>query len=278
MPLNFGLAGKTYPPVEATVTAGQMDRFARACGDLNERYLMGPDQVAPPLFAVVPGFPLLAAIVGDPELGVDNPFAVVHGEQEIVYHRLLHSGDEIVLEPSLESIEDKGRNAVFKGKMAVSTKDGEAVVDLYTTVVVRGGGSGAERPASVKSTPPTRGQIVSTFSKRVDENMPARYAEASGDMNPIHLDDTVAKAVGLPGVINHGLGTLGLVAAGLVDTVAGGDIARLRRLAARFTDLVVPGTDLETTVWASEADTFIFETRRPDDVIAVSGMLEVSSG
>lgn len=278
MPLNFGLAGKTYPPVEATVTAEQMDRFARACDDLNERYLVGPDQVASPLFAVVPGFPLLATIVGDPELGVDNPLAVVHGEQEIVYHRLLHPGDEIVLEPSLESIEDKGRNAVFKGKLAVSTKDGEAVADLYTTVVVRGGGSGAERRESVKSAPPARGEIVSTFSKRVDEDMPARYAEASGDRNPIHLDEMLAKAVGLPGVINHGLGTLGLIAAGLVDTIAGGDVSRLRRLAARFTDLVVPGTDLETTVWESEADAFVFETRRPDDVLVVSGVLEVSPG
>ncbi len=277
MPLNFGLAGKTYSRVETTVTAEQMDRYARACGDLNERYLLGPDQVASPLFAVVPGFPLLATIVSDPELGVDNPLAVVHGEQEIVYHRPLRPGDQIVLEPSLESIEDKGRNAVFKGKLAISANDGEAVVDLYATVVVRGGGSGAQRLPSEKAPAPALGEIVGTFSRHVDKGMPARYAQASGDHNPIHLDDSVARAVGLPGVINHGLGTLALVAGGLVDSIAGGDVSRLRRLYARFTEVVLPGMDLETTVWVSKGGTFVFETRRSDGVIAMMGTVEVSS-
>ena len=278
MRLNFDLAGKIYPPVETTVTAEQMDRFARACGDLNERHLVGPGQVALPLVAAVPGFGLRAASVSDPALGVDNPLAMVHGEQEIVQHRLLHPGDEIVMKPSLESVEDKGRHAVFTGKLVIMAKDGEPVADLCTTVVVRGGGSGAERPATASSAPPTRGEVVSTFSKHVDEDMPARYAEASGDYNPIHLDDAVAQAVGLPGIINHGMGTLALVTTGLVDAVALGDASRLRRLAARFIDIVMPGMVIEITVWASEAGMYLFETRRPDDVTVVTGALEVSFG
>jgi acyl dehydratase len=277
VPLNFDLVGKAYPPVEVAVTAEQMERYARACGDLKECYFVGPGQVASPLFAAVPGLCLLATIVGDPELGVDNPLAVIHGEQEMVYHRPLRPGDQVVMKPSLEDIEDKGRNAVLRGKLAMSAEDGEPVADLYATIVVRGGGSGAERPPSERAAPP-RGKVVATFSKHVDDVMPARYAEASGDHNPIHLDAAVARAVGLPGVINHGMGTLALVAAGLVDAVAGGDVSRLRRLAARFTDMVVPGTDLETTVWEAEENTFVFETCRPDDAVVVTGTLEVSSG
>jgi len=91
--------------------------------------------------------------------------------------------------------------------------------------------------------------VVAEFARHVDVGMPARYAEASGDHNPIHLDESVAVAVGLPGVINHGLGTLSLVAGGLVEHVADGDVTRLARLWVRFTDMVLPGSDVETTVW-----------------------------
>lgn len=65
------------------------------------------------------------------------------------------------------------------------------------------------------------------------------YAEASGDGNPIHLDDEAARAAGLPGVIAHGM--LGM--AQLANFVVGwaGDHRRLRRLRCRFAGMVEPG-------------------------------------
>ncbi len=67
------------------------------------------------------------------------------------------------------------------------------------------------------------------------------YATASGDHNPIHLDDTVAAAVGLPGVIAHGMLTMGHAAR--VVTEAFGPTS-LRSLAVRFTrPVVVPPAD-----------------------------------
>ncbi|NIR41053.1 MAG: dehydratase, partial [Actinobacteria bacterium] len=81
-------------------------------------------------------------------------------------------------------------------------------MDQYWTIFVRGAGSGTERTGGEKPAPPARGDVVATFTQHVPVEMPSAYAEASGDHNPIHLDDNVAKMVGLPGVINHGLGTL----------------------------------------------------------------------
>jgi acyl dehydratase len=65
------------------------------------------------------------------------------------------------------------------------------------------------------------------------------YAEASGDRNPIHLDDDAAQAAGLPGVIAHGM----LAMAQLANFVVGwtGDHRRLRRLRCRFSALMAPG-------------------------------------
>ena len=72
------------------------------------------------------------------------------------------------------------------------------------------------------------------------------YAEASGDHNPIHQDDEVARSVGLPGVIAHGMFTLALVARHVGALV--GEPGRILELGARFTrPVVVPpeGTEVE---------------------------------
>ena len=63
----------------------------------------------------------------------------------------------------------------------------------------------------------------------------AAYAEASGDRNPIHLDDDFARSVGLPGVIAHGMLQMGLLAR------AAGEPTRLRRRSCRFAAIVRPG-------------------------------------
>lgn len=67
----------------------------------------------------------------------------------------------------------------------------------------------------------------------------AAYAEASGDRNPIHLDDEFARSVGLPGVIAHGLLQMGLLAR------VAGEPQRLRRLTCRFAGIVRPGDTIE---------------------------------
>lgn len=60
----------------------------------------------------------------------------------------------------------------------------------------------------------------------------AAYAAASGDNNPIHLDDAAARAAGLPGVIAHGMYTMGLAARAVADWAGGPD--RIVGFVARF--------------------------------------------
>jgi acyl dehydratase len=274
MPLNFALGGKTYDSVTVTVTAEQIEAYALASGDPSPRCRIGADQVASPIFPVVPGFAHMAAVTLDPELGIDNPLMIVHGEEEIVHHRPVRPGDTLVITPSLESVEDKGRGATYVAKVSATTPEGEPVNESYATIFVRGGGSGTERPPSPRPEPPAKGELVATFTSHVDLDMPTRYAEASGDHNPIHVDPAVATAVGLPGVINHGLGTLSLVTGGIVANLAGGDPTRLHRIAVRFTDMVFPDSDLSTSVWES-ADGLLFETARPDGTVVMTGSAEV---
>lgn len=73
----------------------------------------------------------------------------------------------------------------------------------------------------------------------------AAYAEASGDRNPIHLDDDFARTVGLPGVIAHGMLQMGLMATVAAEAAGGPD--KLRRLYCRFAGMVVPGDTVTFT-------------------------------
>jgi acyl dehydratase len=85
----------------------------------------------------------------------------------------------------------------------------------------------------------------------------AAYAEASGDHNPIHLDDDFARTVGLPGVIAHGMLQMGLLATVATEAASGPD--KLRRLYCRFAGMVVPGDTVTFT--AEQAGPGKFELR-----------------
>ena len=78
-----------------------------------------------------------------------------------------------------------------------------------------------------------------------DKYLTARYAGASGDFNPIHIDEEFAKAVGLPGRILHGLWTMAQVAR--AQTEAAGGPEHLKRLSVQFRGMGVPEQEIVVT-------------------------------
>ena len=86
---------------------------------------------------------------------------------------------------------------------------------------------------------------MSERSVRFTREQIAAYAQASGDINPIHLDDEFARSVGLPGVIAHGMLQMGLM--GVVAAEAAGGADKLKRLYCRFAGMVVPGDTVTFT-------------------------------
>ena len=71
-----------------------------------------------------------------------------------------------------------------------------------------------------------------------DRYVTVRYAGASGDFNPIHIDEDFARSVGLPGRILHGLWTMAQVARAQTEAAGGPD--RLKRLSVQFRGMGVP--------------------------------------
>ncbi len=76
-----------------------------------------------------------------------------------------------------------------------------------------------------------------------DKYLPHRYAGASGDFNPIHIDKEFATAVGLPSNILHGLYGMAQVARA-VQAAAGGDPRRVRRLSVQFRGMGLPEQEI----------------------------------
>src|SRR5439155_753617 len=79
---------------------------------------------------------------------------------------------------------------------------------------------------------PLRDSVMSERRVTFTREQIADYAKASGDQNPIHLDNDFARSVGLPGVIAHGMLQMGIAAT--VASEAAGGPGRLRRMSVRF--------------------------------------------
>jgi acyl dehydratase len=96
------------------------------------------------------------------------------------------------------------------------------------------------------------GDEIAPLAVTPDKYLTVRYAGASGDFNPIHIDEQFAHQVGLPGRILHGLYTMAQVAR--ANTDAGGGPASLKRLSVQFRGMGLPEVELTVTGTVSQVE------------------------
>ena len=99
----------------------------------------------------------------------------------------------------------------------------------------------------------TAGEAMPELAVTITREQIKAYADASGDQNPIHQDDAVARQMGLPGVIAHGMLDFGLLARAITTWL--GDPSRLRRLKVRFSAMVQPGDTVTCKGTVDSVDT-----------------------
>jgi acyl dehydratase len=275
---------------EFKVEAARTTAYAAATNDTNPKHTAG--ELAPPLFAVVPVWESIGPVVAR-VTPPDVLMRVVHGAQDIRFHRPIVPGDVLRSRAAPLGIGVRGSGTTLVVKTESRDAAGELVNEQYFTLFFRGvsdgegGGQTApdhKLPAEIKATPP-----VAEATYTIDADQTFRYADASGDRMPIHLDDALARALGLPGIIVHGLCTMAFAGRAVVEEVAGGDSARLRRLAMRFSRPLLPGQTVTTRIYdagplpgAAEdgepVHAFAFETVNPEGQAAgKDGWAEVAS-
>jgi len=109
-----------------------------------------------------------------------------------------------------------------------------------------------------------------------DKYLPYRYAGASGDYNPIHLDAEFAKQVGLPSNILHGLYSMAQVARACTQA-AGGDPRTLRRLSVQFRGMGLPEQEIVVTGAQNEQGVVELEAVQGDNKIIKNAEAELAT-
>ncbi len=276
MALNKELIGKEYAPTTTEATLDAMQRYARASNDDNPAFFDATRRggiVAPPMYAVVAMWPAILAVVGDPDLKVDV-VRLLHGEQDMEFILPIRPGDKITAVAKVASIETKASGETLIIEINATNQAGAKVNRTLFNAFIRGGGRGG---ADARVAEPARGEPIVVAAQQVDKDQTYRYKEASGDFNPIHVDENFAKMAGLPGIIVHGLCTMAFTSKVIIDKVCNGDPLKLKRLRVRFSRPVLPGQVITTKVFpdgeSGERRMFAFETFNPEGRAVIRGGL-----
>ncbi|MBI3723075.1 MaoC family dehydratase N-terminal domain-containing protein [bacterium] len=281
--LNRSYVGNSYSGGHAWVKGEETKAYALATNDENPVYTDGKRSggvVAPPLFAVKLGKDVLFKVVAEPGLNADL-LRLVHGEQDMEFLRPLRPWDLCALRATITGVEEKSTGELLHVQLRLNV-DGELAVRARSTMFIRGEKSGKKDDSPKKEEDESAGRKIAWKQvTEVTRDQSLRYAQASGDNNPIHTDESVAKMAGLPGVILQGLCTMAFAQKAVVDEVLKGDATRLKRLAVRFAKPVLMGDRLTTEGWEVERregkTTYGFTVKNQSGVVVISnGIAEVA--
>ncbi|QDG50985.1 SDR family NAD(P)-dependent oxidoreductase [Persicimonas caeni] len=283
--LNRDMLGTKFKGAARFVKAPEMVAYAEATEDPNPHYVDVEREggiVAPPLFSQKLFHEVMGEAITDEALNADL-LRLVHGEQDMRFHRPLEPWDLVAARAEIAEIEDKSSGQLLTIRQWLVC-EGELVAESTSGLFIRGSGSGGggkkKKKAPADEIAPEDREIVVEDSQFVAVDQPLRYAEASGDHNPIHTDPKVAESAGLPSVILHGMCTMAFAQKAIVNGVCDGDPRRLKRLRVRFSKPVLPEQTVTTRVWKLDSEqgvtTLGFEAVNDDGQTVLSrGLAEV---
>ncbi len=188
---------------------------------------------------------------------------VVHGEQRLTLHRPIPPAAKLIADSRVTEAYDKGegRGAVIYSETSVRTaEDGSPLFTQVSTTFARGdggfGGPSGSGPAP-HPIPEREPDTSCTLEIRKDQALLYRL---NGDRNPLHADPELARRVGFPVPILHGLCTYGTACKAILQTVCGYDHTRITGFDVRFSSPVYPGESVTTDMWV-DGDVVSFRCR-----------------
>jgi acyl dehydratase len=249
--LNRKFLGKEYETGPQIVEPESIRQYALATNEKNPLYLSTErdvELVTPPLYPVVflPG--ILSQLVDNAEEMNLNILRVVHAEHQVLWRNSLHPGDKIRTTARVINMEQRGNNEILDLLIHLK-RDNDVVVEMNYRLLSRGEKKEGEKKSVADEDVPKKGKVLVKQDSVVTADQGVRYAEASGDHNPIHKSDDIARSVGLPRAILHGLCTMALASEVIVDGLLNGDPTRLKSMSVRFSRPVLLNQTLTTEVY-----------------------------
>jgi acyl dehydratase len=277
-PANDRPAAQTVATMVRTVTAGELSRYRDVVRSVVGSPAHDATPTASPVHAFVlahPAFEQAFTKTGATTADGGEP-ARVHLSQEIRLDRPLRPDERVIVEVDLLGARHEAGGVRVAMRAVLVGTDGTTFGELITGALL--GGATSPEPFGdlprfpmqrVKSTP-------DAWTREFTVDDVRQYATASGDDNPIHLEDAAARAAGFDGVIAHGMSVLAVVCEEIADRHAGGDISRIGGVGVRFSAPVRPGEPLEISTQA-DGDLVCFGVKTADGVALKGGWVRLSA-
>ncbi len=276
MALNLDAIGKKIGPKTRDYTWRDVVLYALGVGagfdDLDYCY---EDRLKViPTFSIGAVFDFLAeaAITSEANLA-----GVLHGEQEIIFHRPIPKEGTLTTEGAITHIYDKGEG---KGALVVAEADtlhsnGEKIfTNIFTLFSRLDGGFGGPATPPAEFTFPDRDPDFEKLEKpSVDQPLLYRL---SGDVFALHVNPDFARASGFEKPIMHGLCTFGFACRALVAHLFPGEPEQMTRIKVRFSKTLYPGVPLKTQIWKTGEGEAVFRVLNTDngEVVIDRGQVE----
>ncbi len=201
----------------------------------------------------------------------------VHGEHDIVLHRPIEPGEPLRIWVEGHGARQAGRNALVTLRYTALDHHDSVVAEQWWTTVYLGAVCEAvgDPPPDHAFPPAARDRPTGIYAVTVDDDMPRRYAEVSGDWSPHHFDAEAARRSGVERPFLHGLCTMALCAQGAVEMIAGGDPSLVRRIAVRFSSPTMLGEELQLRVYDAGGRVHAFEADCAGATVIAHGRVEL---
>lgn len=284
MPINPDAVGTTSAPGEASwdskdallyalgVGAGAVDPLSPDELKFTTENSNGIDQQVLPTFPVVVP---VGSVADNPfsKIGEFNWAMLVHAEQAVALHQPIPVQGTVTGQSTITGIFDKGSGAlVVMESEATDPSTGKKMWTTRTAAFIRGeGGWGGDRGPSGGRNAAPEGKDADhtvTYATRHDQALLYRL---NGDRNPLHSDPEFAKLAGFPKPILHGLCTYGFTGRALLHALCGSDPGRFRSMEGRFTKPVMPGDELNVSMWVVGDGEAVFRTTTQDGSVVIDG-------
>ena len=229
---------------------------------------------------VIPTFSIASIFEFLGHVGINsgmNLAGILHGEQELIFHRPIPVGGCFNTEGRIAKYYDKGegKGALIVAESDTCDGDGHKLFTSILTVFSRyDGGFGGENAPKKELVYPERDPDF-VVEETPALNQPLLY-RLSGDLFDIHVDKEFAQMVGFERPIMHGLCTLGFACRALLNKLIPGEPEKTRRLACRFSKPLYPGQPVRTSIWKMDKGTAFWRTENilSSEMVITQGIFE----
>ncbi|UCH22625.1 MAG: SDR family NAD(P)-dependent oxidoreductase [Deltaproteobacteria bacterium] len=276
MALKLDAIGKKIGPITKEYTWKDAVLYALGVGagfaDLE--YCYEKDLKVIPSFGITTMYDVIPQLVAASNV---NLAGILHGEQELIFHRPIPPEGKLSTEGKITNIYDKGKEkgALIIAKCETFHSNGQKLFTSIGTVFSRldGGFGGEDAPKKEVNFPQRDPDFVIESTPFEDQPLIFRL---SGDTFQLHVDAEFAKMAGFEKPIMHGLCTHGFACRSLIQSLIPGEPEKARRLACRFTKPLYPGVPIKTLIWKTGDGQALWQVvnAETDEVVIDRGVFE----